>query len=211
MVVATYPGIWFNDFRSSSLGDALSRTSSEAETEEVARLLAVHYPKAPADPGLLDSRTAQLSRTSAFESLFRARGERRERLISGFIADNMAADVLAIGLEQFHARGNQDRLVLTATILHSFGEHATAALASIVKRGSSQAEYFVELLVDLARDDKNAADLVKELAQSPSEDVKLRLADNLLDAEPGLAGEVARIMRADRIRDTGNTAVSERD
>jgi hypothetical protein len=137
-----------------------------------------------------------------FESCMKARGARaREEIFQRLLwAD--PSDLLAVGFEQYAARGNGDRLVLTADLLASAGSKAYEALERFTRCYRPELIYFVD---GMATSDKltseEKGELLVRIARAAHDDVDLRerLESALTWLSAALRGRIRERMRTQSI------------
>ncbi len=137
-----------------------------------------------------------------FESCMKARGARaREEIFQRLLwAD--PSDILAVGFEQYAARGNGDRLVLTADLLACAGSRAYEALERLTRWYRPELIYFVD---GMATSDKLTSDekgeLLVRIARAAHDDVDLRerLESALTWLSAALRGRIRERMRSQSI------------
>ena len=85
----------------------------------------------------------ELIRTE-FEAFISARGARRREEIFRRLLTADPHDLLVVGLQQYAACGNGDRLLLTANLLAAAGQRAYEALRSLTESYHPELVYFVD-------------------------------------------------------------------
>lgn len=145
-----------------------------------------------------------------FQSCFAARTEaQREARFASLLRHRDAESVLRVALEEFDQHGNDDRIVLAAVVLDALGRQSIPALQKLASKNSPEAEYFVETAVNLARRHRDATDaqqILYQLAFNPSEEVRERLADSLVDVRIEVAAPILSVLRQDSCEEVAAAA-----
>lgn len=102
-----------------------------------------------------------------FESFISARGVRQRDEIFQRLLSADPSEVLAVGLSQYAARGNGDRLLLAADLLASAGERSYDALKFLTANYRPELIYFVDGIATAA-----------ELTNAQKEELLVQMAQN---------------------------------
>lgn len=100
-----------------------------------------------------------------FEKVFAATGQERWHLAENLRKHANVESLITVALHQFHERGNEERLVIAASMLERYGRAAIRVLRNMAEKNIPESEYFVDTLVNLA-DETDLSDSIGELIEN---------------------------------------------
>lgn len=115
-----------------------------------------------------------------FEKVFAATGQNKWYLAEKLRKHANVESLITVALHQFQERGNEERLVLAASMLESYGRVAIRVLRYMAEKNIPESEYFIDTLANLA-DETDYSDSIDELlalwASHKSKHVRSRLIE----------------------------------